>query len=190
MFKMRRFFLIVVSPISALSIAHAADYTPTASDSSATYVVTNAPEACKQAGFVVDKALVGPLADKSKIVQALDGVKGSAGPDGAMQDGGLCKAQVFSTAKAVFVYQSEKKQPYDKFWMPYDFRPSPRASAPPPPQAVKCLVPKDTVVVIGTRRNPYSPREEYVTQWYIGDTHGTVTRKSAPPLSWKCETSQ
>ena len=90
----------------------------------------------------------------------------------------------------MFVYQSDKKQPYDKFWMPYDFRPSPRASAPPPPQILKCLVPKDTVVVVGARRNPYAATEEYVAQWYIGDTHGTtVTRKSAPPPSWKCELS-
>ena len=86
MFKMRPFFLIlaVVSPISALSsITNAADYTSTGPDSHPTYVVNHAPEACKKVAISVDEAVVGSLTDKSKIVQALDGVKGSAGPDGA-----------------------------------------------------------------------------------------------------------
>ena len=192
--RLTPFFLIlvVVSPISALaSIAGAADYTSTGPDSNPTYVVNGAPEACKLAPIVVDDALVGLVSDKSKTVQALDGAKGSTGPDGAMQDGGLCKAKIFSTRKAVSVSQPEKNQPYDKFWMPYDFRTSAGTSVPPTTQILKCLVPQATVVVVGARRNPHSAREEYVTQWYIGDTHGTTaTRKSAPPPSWKCEVSK
>jgi hypothetical protein len=206
--------------VSAVPLAHAGDYTTTSPN---TYVVHGATEACKSAAILVDKDRVEEVSDQKKIAEALDGKKttSSVGPDGAMQEGGLCKAHVFLTAKGIEVYQKDREMPYDKFWMPYDYRypagtptpalsrsqailppssksktesppvvPSPSSTPLPTPlsKVVRCLVPKGTVVVIGVRRNPYSNAEEYVTQWYIGDTSGTsLSQKKAVPVKWRCE---